>query len=78
MGHRLSRPIAQMNMFGLTSPKISHRASAVVTGARSGIGAAFAVELARRDSAVVSRPPLLPAQTRRNTPATSPEPRLQY
>ena len=34
-------------MFG-TSPKRSHDASAVVTGAGSGIGAAFAVEFARR------------------------------
>ncbi|MDT5257426.1 MAG: hypothetical protein QOD10_2506 [Mycobacterium sp.] len=31
----------------------SHRASAVVTGAGSGIGAAFAIELARRGGAVV-------------------------
>ncbi|OBG40255.1 MULTISPECIES: SDR family NAD(P)-dependent oxidoreductase [Mycolicibacter] len=35
------------------SPKRSHGASAVVTGAGSGIGAAFAIELARRGSAVV-------------------------
>lgn len=35
------------------SPKRSHRASAVVTGAGSGIGAAFAIELGRRGSAVV-------------------------
>ncbi|MCV7085554.1 SDR family NAD(P)-dependent oxidoreductase [Mycolicibacter hiberniae] len=35
------------------SPKRSHGASAVVTGAGSGIGAAFALELARRGSAVV-------------------------
>lgn len=35
------------------SNKVSHGASAVVTGAGSGIGAAFAVELARRGSAVV-------------------------
>lgn len=35
------------------SPKRSRDASAVVTGAGSGIGAAFAVELARRGSAVV-------------------------
>ncbi len=35
------------------SPKRSHGASAVVTGAGSGIGAAFATELARRGSAVV-------------------------
>jgi len=39
MRHRLSRPVPQMNMVGLTSPKVSHRASAVVTGAGSGIGA---------------------------------------
>lgn len=39
-------------MFG-TSPKRSHDASAVVTGAGSGIGAAFAVELARRGGRVV-------------------------
>lgn len=35
------------------SPRRSYGASAVVTGAGSGIGAAFAVELARRGSAVV-------------------------
>lgn len=35
------------------SPKRSHGASAVVTGAGSGIGAAFSIELARRGSAVV-------------------------
>lgn len=35
------------------SPQRSHGASAVVTGAGSGIGAAFAVELGRRGSAVV-------------------------
>lgn len=45
-------------MFGpldhlLRKPKTSHGASAVVTGAGSGIGAAFAVELARRGGAVV-------------------------
>jgi len=39
-------------MFG-RSPRRSHGASAVVTGAGSGIGAAFALELARRGSAVV-------------------------
>jgi NAD(P)-dependent dehydrogenase (short-subunit alcohol dehydrogenase family) len=38
-------------MFG--SARRSHRAAAVVTGAGSGIGAAFAVELARRDGRVV-------------------------
>jgi NAD(P)-dependent dehydrogenase (short-subunit alcohol dehydrogenase family) len=38
-------------MFG--SAKRSHCAAAVVTGAGSGIGAAFAVELARRDGRVV-------------------------
>src|ERR1700753_4466176 len=35
------------------SNKVSHHALAVVTGAGSGIGAAFAVELARRGGAVV-------------------------
>jgi NAD(P)-dependent dehydrogenase (short-subunit alcohol dehydrogenase family) len=42
-------------MLGLLhkSNKASHNASAVVTGAGSGIGAAFAVELARRGGAVV-------------------------
>src|ERR1700756_1608818 len=35
------------------SPKVSQHARAVVTGAGSGIGAAFAVELARRGSRVV-------------------------
>ncbi len=40
-------------MLGRSSPKASHHASAVVTGAGSGIGAAFAVELARRGGAVV-------------------------
>jgi len=39
-------------MFGLSS-KRTHRADAVVTGAGSGIGAAFAVELARRGGRVV-------------------------
>lgn len=39
-------------MFG-RSPKRSHGAAAVVTGAGNGIGAAFAVELARRGSTVV-------------------------
>lgn len=37
----------------LNKPKTSHGASAVVTGAGSGIGAAFAVELGRRGGAVV-------------------------
>lgn len=37
----------------LKNPKISRNASAVVTGAGSGIGAAFAVELGRRGGAVV-------------------------
>lgn len=40
-------------MFGLNKPKISRNASAVVTGAGSGIGAAFATELGRRGGAVV-------------------------
>jgi NAD(P)-dependent dehydrogenase (short-subunit alcohol dehydrogenase family) len=35
------------------SPKVTHHARAVVTGAGSGIGAAFAVELARRGGRVV-------------------------
>ena len=35
------------------SPKVSHNARAVVTGAGSGIGAAFAIELAARGSRVV-------------------------
>jgi NAD(P)-dependent dehydrogenase (short-subunit alcohol dehydrogenase family) len=35
------------------SPKVSQHARAVVTGAGSGIGAAFAIELARRGSRVV-------------------------
>ncbi|MCA2262468.1 short-chain dehydrogenase [Mycobacterium marseillense] len=37
----------------LNKPKISRTASAVVTGAGSGIGAAFAIELGRRGGAVV-------------------------
>lgn len=37
----------------LGGPKVSHDASAVVTGAGSGIGAAFAIELARRGGALV-------------------------
>jgi NAD(P)-dependent dehydrogenase (short-subunit alcohol dehydrogenase family) len=41
-----------MNVFG-TSRKRSHQAAAVITGAGSGIGAAFATELARRGSRVV-------------------------
>lgn len=40
-------------MFGLNKPKISRNASAVVTGAGSGIGAAFAIELGRRGGSVV-------------------------
>ena len=35
------------------SPKVSHNALAVVTGAGSGIGAAFAIELAKRGGRVV-------------------------
>jgi len=38
---------------GLFGTKRSHHADAVITGAGSGIGAAFAVELARRDGRVV-------------------------
>lgn len=41
-----------MNVFG-ASRKRSHHAAAVITGAGSGIGAAFATELARRGSRVV-------------------------
>jgi NAD(P)-dependent dehydrogenase (short-subunit alcohol dehydrogenase family) len=41
-----------MNVFG-SSPKRSHEAAAVITGAGSGIGAAFATELARRGGRVV-------------------------
>jgi NAD(P)-dependent dehydrogenase (short-subunit alcohol dehydrogenase family) len=41
-----------MNLFG-SSPKRSHEAAAVITGAGSGIGAAFAAELARRGGRVV-------------------------
>lgn len=41
-----------MNVFG-SSPKRSHGAAAVITGAGSGIGAAFATELARRGGRVV-------------------------
>ena len=41
-----------MGIFG-TSSKRSHNSSAVITGAGSGIGAAFAVELARRGGRVV-------------------------
>ena len=41
-----------MGIFG-SSSKRSHKAAAVITGAGSGIGAAFAVELARRGGRVV-------------------------
>ena len=41
-----------MNLFG-SSSKRSHGAAAVITGAGSGIGAAFASELARRGSRIV-------------------------
>jgi NAD(P)-dependent dehydrogenase (short-subunit alcohol dehydrogenase family) len=41
-----------MSVFG-SSPKRSHGAAAVITGAGSGIGAAFAVELARRGGRIV-------------------------
>jgi len=40
-------------MFGLNKPKVGRGASAVVTGAGSGIGAAFAVELGRCGGSVV-------------------------
>ena len=41
-----------MGIFG-SSSKRSHEAAAVITGAGSGIGAAFATELARRGGRVV-------------------------
>jgi len=41
-----------VNLFG-SSPKRSHEADAVITGAGSGIGAAFAIELAKRGGRVV-------------------------
>jgi len=41
-----------VNVFG-SSPKRSHGAAAVITGAGSGIGAAFATELARRGGRIV-------------------------
>ena len=41
-----------MNLFG-SSPRRSHGAAAVITGAGSGIGAAFATELARRGGRIV-------------------------
>ncbi|KAA0098561.1 SDR family NAD(P)-dependent oxidoreductase [Mycolicibacterium sp. P1-18] len=41
-----------MSLFG-SSPKRSHGAAAVITGAGSGIGAAFAVELAKRGGRIV-------------------------
>ncbi|KQY04636.1 short-chain dehydrogenase [Mycobacterium sp. Root135] len=41
-----------MGIFG-SSPKRSHGAAAVITGAGSGIGAAFAAELARRGGRIV-------------------------
>jgi NAD(P)-dependent dehydrogenase (short-subunit alcohol dehydrogenase family) len=44
--------MSTVNLFG-SSPKRSHRADAVITGAGSGIGAAFATELARRGGRVV-------------------------
>ncbi|MCW2516423.1 MAG: short-chain dehydrogenase [Mycobacterium sp.] len=44
--------MSTVNPFG-SSPKRSHRADAVITGAGSGIGAAFATELARRGGRVV-------------------------
>ena len=40
-------------MFTRTRPRLTHGADAVVTGAGSGIGRAFAVELARRGGRVV-------------------------
>ncbi|CAA0127470.1 putative oxidoreductase EphD [Mycolicibacterium vanbaalenii] len=42
-----------IDLFGLGSPRRSHGADAVITGAGSGIGAAFATELARRGGRVV-------------------------
>jgi NAD(P)-dependent dehydrogenase (short-subunit alcohol dehydrogenase family) len=41
-----------MNIFG-SAPKRSHGSAAVITGAGSGIGAAFATELARRGARIV-------------------------
>ena len=41
-----------MNLFG-SSPKRSHHAAAVITGAGSGIGKAFATELGRRGGQIV-------------------------
>jgi NAD(P)-dependent dehydrogenase (short-subunit alcohol dehydrogenase family) len=41
-----------MNIFG-SAPKRSHGSAAVITGAGSGIGAAFATELARRGGRIV-------------------------
>jgi len=41
-----------VNLLG-SSPKRSHQADAVITGAGSGIGAAFAIELAKRGGRVV-------------------------
>ena len=49
---RLCRRKDRIAMFGM-SPKRTHRADAVVTGAGSGIGAAFAVELAAPRRTVV-------------------------
>lgn len=42
-----------MGIFGAGSSRRSHSADAVITGAGSGIGAAFAIELARRGGRVV-------------------------
>jgi NAD(P)-dependent dehydrogenase (short-subunit alcohol dehydrogenase family) len=42
-----------MGIFGTGTPRRSHSADAVITGAGSGIGAAFAVELAHRGGRIV-------------------------
>jgi NAD(P)-dependent dehydrogenase (short-subunit alcohol dehydrogenase family) len=41
------------NLFGSGRPRLSHNADAVVTGAGSGIGRAFAIELAKRGGRVI-------------------------
>ncbi|MCE5288850.1 MAG: SDR family NAD(P)-dependent oxidoreductase, partial [Nocardiaceae bacterium] len=41
------------NLFGSSRQRLSHNADAVVTGAGSGIGRAFAIELAKRGGRIV-------------------------